>query len=143
MNCGMSVPAIDQTCNLLHGWSSTSLRYRPPERRWQCGGVDVKQRIEAVIAARDDLTVRNVALKAGMSDSILHKFLTKPEQSMTLRSLERIAEAMGLSLQVLLFGEPEKAPSADEQKVVSIWKRIPSAERATALRMLEGIAESA
>jgi transcriptional regulator with XRE-family HTH domain len=96
---------------------------------------DVKQRIRELIEARDDLSPRNVALKAGLSDSLVHKFLTKESQSMTVRNLEKIADAMGVSLRWVLFG--------DEAEVVDIWDRIPVEQRPHARNILETFAKRA
>lgn len=95
--------------------------------------MDVKQRIRVIIDSRPDLTIRGVSLASGMSDSALHKFLTNQTQSMTIDNLERIAEAMGISLRVLLFDE--------EADIVQIWDRIPIERRQHASDVLATFAD--
>jgi predicted transcriptional regulator len=101
--------------------------------------MDVKERIQAIIDSRPDLSVRNVALKAGLSDSLLHKFLSNPEQSMTLRSLEKVAEAMGVTLRYVLFGEHEPVEPVDAE-VREIWSGLSTARREEAKELLAVIA---
>ncbi len=101
--------------------------------------MDVKQRIREIIAARDDLSVRGVSLKAGMSDSALHKFLTT-DASMSIANLERVAEAMGVTV-VSLLGEPE--PAVATANVVRLWSRIAARDQSQALAILETFADKA
>lgn len=96
--------------------------------------MDEKRRIQAIIEARDDLTVRNVALKAGLSDSALHKFLTVEDQSMSIRNLRRVAEAMEVSLRYILFGEE------GELEILSLWDRVAQRDREKAKAVLRAFA---
>lgn len=97
--------------------------------------MDEKRRIQEIIDSRDDLSIRNVALKAGLSDSALHKFLTVEDQSMSIKNLRRVAEAMGVSLRHILFGEHDGDEFAD------LFERIPTNERARAIAVLEALAD--
>ena len=126
---------IPDVCNLLHTRSSSFLHSRSPSQCCQNGRMDVKQRIKSIIDSREDLTIRNVALKAGMSDSSLNKFLNNAEQSTTLRSLEKIADALGVSLRWLMFGED------DQPQVIRIWDHIPQRKRADAIRVLSAFVD--
>lgn len=64
----------------------------------------VKENIRKIIEADPSLTVRNVSLAAGLSDSALHKFLTKPEQSMSVANLEKVAEVLQVRTAELFDG---------------------------------------
>lgn len=91
--------------------------------------MEVRGRIQQIIDSREDLSVRNVSLSAGMSDSALHKFLTNSTQSMSAQNLEKIAKALGVSFRYLMFGE--------EAEIVEIWDRIPESRRPHARDVLE------
>jgi transcriptional regulator with XRE-family HTH domain len=97
--------------------------------------MDVKQRIRDIIEANDDMTVRSVSLAAGLSDSLLHKFLSNEDQSMTIRNLDKVAEALGVSARFLLFGDDQPA------EIIDIWDRIPTAHRPQARDILETFAK--
>lgn len=71
----------------------------------------IRQRIKSVIDADDELSLRSVSLASG-SDSWLHKFMTS-DASMKLTQAEKLADALGVSADWLLFGEREASLSAD------------------------------
>lgn len=96
--------------------------------------MDLRARIEAVMAEKD-MSARAVSLAAGLSDSMLHKYLTRQTTSITVDNLEKIASAMGVSFKYLVFGE------AEHEKVVYIWDRIAERDRERALRVLEEFAD--
>lgn len=96
--------------------------------------MDVRARIEAVMAEKS-MSARAVSLAAGLSDSMLHKFLTRQTHSITVDNLEKIAKALGVSFRHLMFGDP------DDDKIAYIWDRIAERDRQRALRVLEGFLE--
>jgi len=98
-------------------------------------GMDLRDRIKAKIEEIDEATVRSISLKAGLSDSMLHKFLTKKTKSITIDNLERLAEALNTTVRYLLYGE-------EGDNVVSIYNRIPEARRKHAVEVLETFAAS-
>jgi transcriptional regulator with XRE-family HTH domain len=67
--------------------------------------MDMRHRIQAVISADPNLSVRGVSLAAGMSDSMLDKFLKKKTDSMTLKNAENLAKALGVDFIWLISGE--------------------------------------
>ena len=73
--------------------------------------MDMRDRINAVIAANPTKTVRSVSLAAGLSDSMLSKFLKGSTDSMTIRNAEKLADALEVDAQWLIFGEgdPDQA----------------------------------
>lgn len=104
--------------------------------------MDIRSRIRQVMAEHPDWTPRNVSLKAGLSDSMLAKFL-KPDkpggiQSITLETAEKIAAALGVNPRWLVYGD---APMVMPSNVVNIWDRIPERRRQQALAILETFAE--
>jgi transcriptional regulator with XRE-family HTH domain len=72
--------------------------------------MDMRDRIRSVIDADDKLTVRNVSLRAGLSDSWLNKLLKGDVRSPTLDAVERLAEVLDVDPRWLAFGEgsPER-----------------------------------
>jgi transcriptional regulator with XRE-family HTH domain len=99
----------------------------------------MRQRIKAVIDAKPELTVRSVSLAAGLSDSMLHKFLRGGTDSMTIKSAEKLAHALGVDPIWLIFGEGDPDQATDLGKV---FERIPQAQREQALRVLETFART-
>lgn len=101
--------------------------------------MDIRARIISIIDANPDMTVRNVSLAAGLSDSALHKFLTGATESITLKTVEKLAKALGVGERWLAYGEGEPEMAT---KVTKIFDRIAEEDRAAALRMLESLAET-
>lgn len=104
--------------------------------------MDIRARIRKVLDEHADWTPRSVSLAAGLSDSMLTKFL-KPErpggiQSITLETAEKIAKALDVNPRWLVYGD---APMVMPDNVVHIWDRIPNARREQALAILETFAD--
>lgn len=97
-------------------------------------GMDARGRLKLVIDEKG-LSARGVSLAAGLSDSMVHKFLTGQTRSMTVDNLEKIAKALGVSFRYLMFGD------AEYENVVYIWDHIPERDRKKALRILEEFAD--
>lgn len=100
--------------------------------------VDIRARIRKVLAEHEDWSPRSVSLKAGLSDSMLSKFLNPDKkggiQSITLETAERIAKALDVNPRWLVYGD---APMVMPDNVVHIWDRIPERRREQALAILE------
>lgn len=96
--------------------------------------MDIRARIRSVIDANPEMSPRSVSLAAGLSDSMLHKFLTGSTTSMTLDTVAKLAEALGVDETWLAYGkgDPERTTPAD-----SIFRRIREQDREQALRVLE------
>lgn len=79
--------------------------------------MDMRERIKSIIDANPDLSIRNASLAAGMSDSFLSKFLKGQTDSMTIRTAEKLADALGVDPQWLIFGEgdPDRATDVAAQ----------------------------
>lgn len=100
--------------------------------------MDIRQRIQSIIDANPDMTARSVSLAAGFSDSMVHKFMTGQTRSMTLESLDKLAEALGVSARWLAYGDgPREVPD----NVAYIYDHIPQERRAQALKVLETFAD--
>ncbi len=56
--------------------------------------MDIRERIKVVIDRKPGLTLRNVSLAAGLSDSMLHKFMTGGTRSLTLETVDKLAAAL-------------------------------------------------
>jgi transcriptional regulator with XRE-family HTH domain len=95
--------------------------------------MDLRDRIKAKIDEIDGATVRSISLKAGLSDSMLHKFLSAQTKSITIDNLEKIAEALDTSVRFLLYGE-------EGDNVTSIYRRIPDDRKKHALEVFESFA---
>ncbi|MXP42956.1 helix-turn-helix domain-containing protein [Allopontixanthobacter sediminis] len=100
--------------------------------------MDIRDRIRQVIDANPTLSVRKVSLKAGLSDSMLHKFLTSSTNSLTLDTVDKLAAALEVDPRWLAYGEggPEMAT-----RVEDIISRIAEDRLEQALRLLEAFAE--
>lgn len=101
--------------------------------------MDIRDRIRAVIAEKDDLSVRSVSLAAGMSDSALHKFLTGATESLKLVNVDKIADVLGVDPAWLAYGEGDRDRATDLAKV---WERIAERDREQAMRILETFART-
>jgi transcriptional regulator with XRE-family HTH domain len=121
-------------CSLLRAPSRSILHCENPTHLPHIQRMDVRSRIQAILDERG-LSARSVSLEAGLSDSMLHKFLTSKTQSITVETLEKIAKALGVSLRHLMFGDP------DDDKVAYIWDHIPQRDRVRALKLLESFAD--
>jgi transcriptional regulator with XRE-family HTH domain len=100
---------------------------------------EVRARIRAVIERRDDLTVRSVSLAAGLSDSALHKFLSGATDSLTLKTVNKLADALGVDPVWLAYGEGDPDRAAP---IGDTWDRVPLELREQARRVLETFART-
>lgn len=96
--------------------------------------MDIRERIVSVIGQNPGMTVRSVSLAAGLSDSALHKFLSGSTDSLTLKTVDKLAEALGVDPSWLAHGtgSMERASEVDR-----LFKRIREEDRDQALRVLE------
>ena len=78
----------------------------------------MRDRITSLIDANDKLTVRNVSLKAGFSDSWLDKLLKGGVKSPTLDSIEKLAIALDVDPRWLAFGEGTPERYADIGRMI-------------------------
>lgn len=103
---------------------------------FRAGGqnMDTRQRLRKLIEQSDTLTFVSVSVRAGLSDSAVHKYCTGRTQSMTTDNLQKVAVAAGVSLRWLLFGE-ESSP------VMELFERIPESRRQQAIEVLESMAD--
>lgn len=104
--------------------------------------MDVRGRIRQILDENPEWSPRSVSLKAGLSDSMLTKFLNPDKkggvQSVTLETLEKIAEALGVNARWLAFGD---YPRERDPKIVNIFDRIAERNKEQALRVLESFTE--
>ena len=96
--------------------------------------MDTRQRLRKLIEQSDTLTFVNVSIRAGLSDSAVHKYCTGRTQSMTTDNLQKVAAAAGVSLRWLLFGD-------EDTSVMHLFERIPADRREQAISFLESMAE--
>lgn len=98
--------------------------------------MDIRDRIRMVIDEKPDLTMRKVSLDAGLSDSMLGKFLNGSVESLTLKTVDKLADALGVDPRWLAYGEGDPEPASD---IGDLWARIDKRDRETAKRVLEGL----
>lgn len=113
------------------------MRYCCRQRSFNRAGglnMDTRQRLRKLIEQSEKLTFVNVSIRAGLSDSAVHKYCTGRTQSMTTDNLQKVAIAAGVSLRWLLFGE-------EESSVVNLFERIPVDRRQQAIELLEAMAD--
>lgn len=96
--------------------------------------MDVRDRLRAAIAEKGT-SARAISLEAGLSDSMVHKFLSGATSSITLETLDKIADALGVDRVWLAYGEGDPDLASE---VAGIFNRIPDDDKATALRVLKG-----
>jgi transcriptional regulator with XRE-family HTH domain len=96
--------------------------------------MDTRQRLRKLIEQSDTLTFVNVSIRAGLSDSAVHKYCTGRTQSMTTDNLQKVAVAAGVSFRWLLFGD-------EDTSVMHLFERIPADRRAQAISLLESMAD--
>lgn len=101
--------------------------------------MDMRERIKAVIDADDKLTVRNVSLRAGLSDSWLHKLLKGEVRSPTLEAIEKVAEVLEVDPRWLAFGEGTPERYADISRTI---ERLSDKQAEMARQMLQVIVRS-
>lgn len=75
--------------------------------------MDLRDRIRSIIDSNDELSIRNVSLKAGLSDSWLDKLLKGGVRSPTLENIEKLAKALEVDPRWLAFGEGSPERFAD------------------------------
>jgi transcriptional regulator with XRE-family HTH domain len=107
--------------------------------QWQNAAMDIRQRLQLAIDARAEISARSLSLKAGLSDSMLHKFLTGATDSITVKNLEKVAGALDVDMRWLMFGEGDPEPATD---IGAIFNRIPESQRLQAIAVLETFART-
>lgn len=100
----------------------------------------IRERIQESLDQKPDLSPRSLSLRAGLSDSMMHKFLSGQTRSMTVDNLEKVAEVLEVNPRWLIFGD---SPMQPDPKLAYIWDHIPPARRDQALRVLETFADGA
>ena len=101
--------------------------------------MDIRDRIKAVIEADPEKTVRSVSLAAGLSDSALHKFLTGATDSITLKTVDKLADALEVDPMWLAYGEGTPDQASDISEMVA---RIPANRHQEVLAILEVFART-
>lgn len=119
---------------MLRITSSSILHY--PQAEWLAhnGGMDVRTRLKAALEEKG-VSARKVSLDAGLSDSMVHKFITGATASLTLDTLNKIAKALGVDPIWLAYGEGDPEAASE---IADIWSRIDEQDRETAKRVLAG-----
>ena len=125
-------------CSKLHNNASSNLHYHEYFSTWHNEGMSIRARIDEAIALIPGMTYRKLSLKAGLSDSMMHKFMTSSTQSMSIDKLIAVADALNVDPRWLIFGEVMPPDS-----VISIWDKIAEADKPRALAILEALATDA
>ena len=85
------------------------------------------------------MTVRSVSLKAGLSDSMLNKFLKGRVQSLTLDTVDKVAAALEVDPRWLAYGEGDPEMASD---LAALWRKIDKKARERARLVLEAFART-
>jgi Helix-turn-helix. len=101
--------------------------------------MDFRDRINAIIDSDDELSVRNVSLKAGLSDSALNKLLKGDVRSPTLETIEKLADALDVDARWLAFGEGQPERFSD---VGNLLQAMSEERRKQALEFLQVFART-
>lgn len=126
-------------CRKLRGLSNTFLRAPNWLEPWQIWRMDMRERIKAIIEADASLSVRSVSLAAGLSDSMLQKFLRGGTDSMTIKTAEKLAKALAVDPQWLIFGE---GSSDEASEIVLAAREVPEDQVPQAVRILRTFART-
>lgn len=133
---------MNAPCRILHGTSSSILHCVAGYTVCDTHGMDIRSRIRQVLAEHPDWTPSGISLKAGLSNSMLGKFLNPDGpggiKSMTTDRLEAVAKALDVNPRWLMFGD---YPKKVDPKIAYIWDRIPPTRQDQALAILETFAE--
>jgi transcriptional regulator with XRE-family HTH domain len=101
--------------------------------------MDLRARITRSLDRHPELTVRSLSLKAGLSDSWLHKLLKGDVRSPTIENIEKLAEALDVDPRWLAFGEGDAEQFSD---VGGILARLSETQKTLAVQMLEVLART-
>lgn len=85
--------------------------------------MDIKENIRRIIEAKPGATMRGIGLKAGLSDSALHKFLTKDAQSMSVKNLQAVAEALEVDIRAFFSSAPDPEVRAPSEEMLEDFLR--------------------
>ena len=97
--------------------------------------MSIRARIDEAIALNPGMTYRKLSLASGLSDSMMHKFMTSSTQSMSIDKLITVADALNVDPRWLIFGE-----TTPPHSVTNIWDRIADADKPRAMAILEALA---
>lgn len=95
----------------------------------------IRARIDEAMALMPGMSYRKLSLEAGLSDSMVHKFMTSSTQSMSIDKLITIADVLNVDPRWLIFGE-----TTPPNSVINIWDRIADADKPRAMAILEALA---
>ena len=101
--------------------------------------MNLRARITRTLDERPELTVRSLSLKAGLSDSWLHKLLKGDVRSPTIENIEKLAEALDVDPRWLAFGEGDPERYTD---VGGVFARLSETQKALAMQMLDVLART-
>lgn len=101
--------------------------------------MDLRSRITRSLDGHPELTVRSLSLKAGLSDSWLHKLLKGDVRSPTIENIEKLAEALDVDPRWLAFGEGGPEVYSD---VGNVLARMTDTQKVLAMQMLEVLART-
>lgn len=106
---------------------------------WQISIMEMRERINSIIAANPNLSVRRVSLLAGLSDSMLQKFLRGGTNSMTIKTAKKLAKALEVDPQWLIFGEGSSDAATE---IVLAAKEVPADQVLQAVKILRTFART-
>ena len=99
--------------------------------------LSIRKRIEAAVNLNAGMTYRKLSLLAGLSDSLIHKFMTGATQSMSVDTLISVAEVLNVDSRWLIFGDTQLRDS-----LASTWEQISDSDKLRALAILRLFAGS-
>lgn len=97
----------------------------------------IRERIEMAVSFNEDMTYRKLSLLSGLSDSMMHKYMTNFTQSMSIDRLISVAEALHVDPRWLIFGD--KHPTYE---LAEVWEKISDSDKSRVLVILRSFAET-
>lgn len=128
--------------SILRTEVKTILRYPDHDSTWQNWGMDIRDRIRMVIDQNPEMSIRSVSLAAGLSDSMLGKILNGSVESPTLKTVDKLAEALGVDARWLAYGEGDPEPGADLSALIERYHMLKKDDRAMVFRVVEGLSKT-
>lgn len=93
----------------------------------------MKSALRALMVLQDTNPTR-LALDAGLNRTAIHDFLASRSANPRRDTIEKIAAALGVTAEGLMRGD---ISLSDEERLVSLFRRLPQTERVRFLRYME------
>lgn len=98
--------------------------------------MDIRARIRQLLEERQ-IKVQRASLDAGLGQTTLRDFLDNPERAITDRTLTKLADYFGVTLEVLLLDNPFQHSEA-----ARLWNELTSEEQRGVIAYMQTVKDS-